>query len=133
MFNIQQAKDYDRFTSSEYDKYQKATKTAHDYLHRMNNRVTRTFTTGTAHRIIEEIVQQHKGNVVVVECTAAMSFYHNILEIQGRILPANDDNYGWVDKETILVIPLDDVPELLESGINKRNLKKYYYIEKDSE
>lgn len=116
------------FTSEEFLKYEEKIKEAEKFISRLEKKMRKFFTSGQAHATIEKIVQQHKDkNLIVVGCTTYLTNDYRKFVVCGELLPADNEDYGWVTPSKILEIPLVDLLCLLENNkVTKEVLNKYY-------
>lgn len=126
MFDLKKAKEFYDFVSAEKCKYLEKTQEACDFLKNAENEIKSMFTAEEVQRALKTAVAEHCSSVEVFDRTALdifVDFSGMVLNVCYKILFPNDE-YFWASDR--LVIPLSDIDGLLESGLTKENLKKYY-------
>jgi hypothetical protein len=125
MFDLKKAKEFYDFASSEKRKYLEKTQEACDFLKNAENEIENMFAAEEAQRALKTAVAAHCSAEVLDRVTLEtfVDFSDMVLNVCCKILFPNDE-YFWASSR--LIIPLSDIEGLLESGLTKENLEKYY-------
>lgn len=125
MFDLKKAKEFHDFESAEERKYLEKTREAHNFLKNAENEIENMFAAEEAQRALKTAVAAHCSVELSdrIALDTFVNFSDMVLNVCYKILFPNNE-YFWASDR--LIIPLSDIEGLLESGLTKENLEKYY-------
>lgn len=128
MIDLKKAKELYEYERGEYSKYVNNVRDAKTSLQNLKTEIEKQFSTDEVRQSIRAVVKAHSknGDAIVLNLRSEVFFIRWALEISGRVVKETDDYEDYIWSTDLIVIPLDDIPGLLESGLTKENLEKYY-------
>lgn len=130
--DIKKAKEFRDFHKAEYLKYLDRTAEAQEFLNSTEQELKTALKAGD--KAVASIILAHCNdrNPLIMNTEVFVHFHNWTVEIQVRVLDSakncdTDFRWGW----KYLVIPIDDIPGLMEKGLTGENLEKYYVNEEN--
>lgn len=131
--DIKKAKELYEYERGEYSKYVDNVRDAKTSLQNLKTEIEKRFSTDEVRRSVRAVVKAHNKNddAVVLNLRPEVFFIRWALEISGKVVKETDDYEDYTWPTDLIVIPLDDIPGLMEKGLTGENLEKYYVNEEN--